>query len=87
MDFATICASVKKTGSVLIVEQGPRSLTLGGRISDEVQERFFDYLDCPVGKVTALDVPLPVSRKLEEAVLPSVERIRAQMARGAGHQF
>ncbi len=87
MDFATIGASVKKTGSVLIVEQGPRSLTLGGRISDEVQERFFDYLDCPVGKVTALDVPLPVSRRLEEAVLPSVERIRAQMARGARHQF
>jgi len=87
MDFATIGASVKKTGCVLIAEQGPRSLTLGGRISDEVQERFFDYLDCPIAKVAALDVPLPVSRKLEEAVLPSVERIRAQMARGARHQF
>jgi 2-oxoisovalerate dehydrogenase E1 component len=83
MDFATIGASVKKTGCALIVEQGPRSLTLGGRISDEIQERFFDYLDCPVAKVTALDVPLPVSRKLEEAVLPSVEQIRAQMARSA----
>ncbi|MBN1640153.1 MAG: MFS transporter [Anaerolineae bacterium] len=85
MDMETIGASVRKTGSVLIVEQGPRSLTLGARISDEIQGRFFDYLDCPVGHVTALDVPLPVSRKLEEAALPSAAQIRAEMARGARH--
>jgi 2-oxoisovalerate dehydrogenase E1 component len=87
MDYETIGASVTKTGSVLIVEQGPRSLTLGGRISDEIQARFFDYLDCPIGHVTALDVPPPVSRILEEATLPSLEQIRAQMARGARHAF
>jgi 2-oxoisovalerate dehydrogenase E1 component len=86
-DLSTIGESVKKTGSVLIVEQAPRSMTLGGRISDEIQERFFDYLDCPIGKVTALDVPPPVSRKLEEAVLPSLEQIKAQMARGGRHLF
>ena len=57
MDYATIGESVRKTGSVLIVEQAPRSLTLGGRISDEIQERFFDYLDCPVGKVTGAGRP------------------------------
>ena len=87
MDMETIGASVRKTGSVLIVEQGPRSLTLGARISDEIQGRFFDYLDCPVGHVTALDVPPPVSRKLEEAVLPSAAQIEAEMARGARHAF
>jgi 2-oxoisovalerate dehydrogenase E1 component len=81
MDYATIGQSVQKTGSLLIVEQGPRSLTLGGRISAEVQERFFDYLDGPIGRVTALDVPPPVSRVLEEAVLPSVEQIQVEMAR------
>jgi 2-oxoisovalerate dehydrogenase E1 component len=85
MDYETIGASVKKTGSVLIVEQGPRSLTLGGRISDEIQERFFDYLDCPTAKVTALDVPPPVSRKLEEAVLPSLTQIKEHMARSGRH--
>jgi 2-oxoisovalerate dehydrogenase E1 component len=87
MDFATIGESVVKTGSVLIVEQGPRSLTLGGRISDEIQERVFDYLDCPVAKVTALDVPPPVSRRLEEAVLPSQEQIEAAIERGGRHLF
>ena len=40
MDYAAIGQSVKNTGSVLIVEQAPRSLTLGARISDEIQERF-----------------------------------------------
>jgi len=87
MDWAAIGASVRKTGSVLVVEQGPRSMTLGARIADEIQGRFFDYLDGPVGHVTALDVPPPVSRALEEAVLPSPAQIRAQMARGARHAF
>ncbi len=87
MDWATIGASVRKTGSVLIVEQAPRSMTLGGRLADEIQARLFDYLDCPVGHVTALDIPLPVSRALEEAALPSVEQIETQMARGARHTF
>jgi 2-oxoisovalerate dehydrogenase E1 component len=85
MDYATIGESVIKTGSVLIVEQGPRSLTLGARISDEIQERFFDYLDCPVTKVTALDVPPPVSKALEDAVIPSVAQIQAEMARAGKH--
>ena len=87
MDFATIGQSVKKTGSVLIVEQSPRSMTLGGLIGDEIQGRFFDYLDCPVGHVAGLDVPPPVSRRLEEAVLPSMEQIREQMRRGGRHTF
>ncbi|MCD6519541.1 MAG: dehydrogenase E1 component subunit alpha/beta [Anaerolineae bacterium] len=85
MDYATIGESVKKTGSVLIVEQNPRSMSLSGRIADEIQERFFDYLDCPVGKLTGVDVPPPVSRKLEEAVLPSLEQIKAKMRQGAKH--
>ena len=87
MDWATIGASVHKTGSVLIVEQAPRSMTLGARVADEIQARFFDYLDCPVGHVTALDIPLPVSRVLEAAALPSLEQIEAHMARGARHMF
>lgn len=87
MDWETIGESVKRTGSVLIVEQGARSLTLGARISDEIQERCFDYLDCPVGKVAGLDVPPPVSRKLEDAVVPSIAQIKTQMVRGARHAF
>ena len=87
IDYATIGESVKKTGSLLIVEQAPQSMTLAGRISYEVQARYFDYLDCPIGTVSGLDVPPPVSRKLEDAVLPSVDQIKAQMALGGRHAF
>ena len=85
MDYEAIGRSVQKTGSLLIVEQGPRSLTLGARIADEVQERYFDYLDCPIGHVTAPDVPAMVSRVLEEAFIPSVEQIKQRMAVAGRH--
>jgi 2-oxoisovalerate dehydrogenase E1 component len=75
MDFETIGESVKKTGNVIVLEQTPRSMGIASRVSDEIQERFFDYLDSPVQKITAPDVPLPVSRMLETALLPDVDRI------------
>ena len=87
MDFETIGKSVQKTGALMVVDQAPRSLSLSGRISDEVQGRFFDYLDCPVGKVTAVDVPPPVSKHLEDAAIPSMAGIKAKLAQGARHMF
>jgi 2-oxoisovalerate dehydrogenase E1 component len=85
MDYAAIGQSVRKTGSALVVEQAPRSLALGARISDEIQERFFDYLDCPVAKVAGLDVPPPVSKRLEDAVVPSLDIIRAAIVSAGRH--
>mgnify|MGYP005850290535 CR=1 FL=1 len=86
IDWETIGRSVRQTGSIVVVEEAPRSVGLGARIADEVQERFFDHLDCPVLKVAALDVPLPVSRRLEETVLPSLEAIKLQLRSGARRQ-
>jgi len=87
MDYAAIGASLAKTGALLVVNQAPRSMSIGARIAEEVQRRFFDYLDAPVGQVTALDVPLPVSKKLEEAALPSVQQIADAMVAGARHEL
>ena len=81
MDFDTIGQSVEKTGLVIILEQVPRSLGLASRISDEIQERFYDYLDAPVEKITAADVPPPVSRALETAMLPDLELITQRLRR------
>ena len=75
MDFETIGESVQKTGHVIVLEQTPRSMGIASRVSDEIQERFFDYLDAPVQKITAFDVPTPVSRMLETALLPDVNKI------------
>jgi 2-oxoisovalerate dehydrogenase E1 component len=85
MDWATIGASLRKTGALLTVDLAPRSLSISGRIADEVQARFFDYLDCPVGHVTAPDCPPAVSKALEEAIIPSPAQIKAAMAQGARH--
>ncbi|MHB9034257.1 MAG: alpha-ketoacid dehydrogenase subunit alpha/beta, partial [Anaerolineae bacterium] len=87
MDYETIGNSLRKTGSLLIVEQAPHSLGIGGRLADEVQRRFFDYLDCPIGRLTGLDLPNPVSRKLEQAVIPSSNQILDAIQLGAKHQF
>lgn len=86
LDYAAIGESIRKTGCALIVEQAPRSMALGGRISDEIQERFFDYLDCPVSKLSALDVPPPVSRRLENAVLPSYAAIQSALRLAGKHR-
>jgi 2-oxoisovalerate dehydrogenase E1 component len=83
MDYAAIGESVTRTGSLLIVEQAPRSMALAGRIGFEVQSRYFDYLDAPIASISGLDVPPPVSRILEEACLPSIASIKAAMGRVA----
>ncbi len=81
MDYDTIGTSVKKTGRVLIVEDVPRSMGLSGRIADEIQERFFEYLAVPIARITAPDVPPPVSKVLEDAMTPTVKDIEAGMLR------
>ena len=86
MDYATLVASLVKTGSAVIVEEAPRSLGLGARLADELQARCFDHLDAPISHVTAPDVPSPVSRVLEEAFLPSVAQIRSAIERAAKRQ-
>jgi len=80
MDYATIGESIRKTGRVIIVEQVPRSMGLAARLSDEIQERFYDDLDGPVEKITAPDVPPPVSRALERAMIPNVRLIKERIA-------
>ena len=85
MDFDMIGESVRKTHRILIVEQAPRSMGIAARLSDEIQERFFDYLDNPIEKIAAADVPPPVSRALETAMIPSVEIIRKRIKLVATH--
>ncbi|MHB1317701.1 MAG: alpha-ketoacid dehydrogenase subunit alpha/beta [Anaerolineae bacterium] len=87
MDYAAIGASLARTGAALVVEQAPRSQGIGARLADEIQCRWFDALDAPVAHVSATDVPPPVSRALETAVLPSVEAIEATMRRAARREI
>ncbi|UCF92431.1 MAG: 2-oxo acid dehydrogenase subunit E2 [Desulfobacterales bacterium] len=87
MDYDTIGKSVQKTGRVVIVEQTPRSMGIAGRLADEIQERYFEYLQGPVAKVAAADVPPPVSKALEEAMIPGVAAIQDRLAQVAAAQY
>ncbi len=76
-DFETIAASVVKTNRVVIVEENKPFSGWGAQIAYEIQKELFDDLDAPVYRVTGLDVPQPYNGKLEQAVLPNEERIKA----------
>lgn len=71
VDAELIDESVSRTGAVMIVEDATASHSLGPRLAQGIHERCFDRLRAPVRLVAGLDVPTPVSRVLEEAVLLS----------------
>ena len=75
LDVDTIAASVKKTGRLVIVEEGWRFAGLGAQIADSVSGAAFDYLDGPIVRVTGEDVPMPYTRPLEDAAIPDSARV------------
>jgi 2-oxoisovalerate dehydrogenase E1 component len=77
IDYATLGASLGKTGAIVFVEQAPQCSTLGPRIAAECLRRFFDSFDAPPVFVAAPSVPIPVSRRLELACIPTVQDITA----------
>ncbi|MEB0287604.1 thiamine pyrophosphate-dependent enzyme [Cryobacterium sp. 10I1] len=77
IDWETIGTSIRKTNSVLIVEQGARGTSYGAWLSDEIQRRFFDYLDQPVERVTGGEASPSISRVLERAAIARTEDVVA----------
>jgi pyruvate dehydrogenase E1 component beta subunit len=78
LDKATIIASAKKTGRVLIVHEACQSGGFGGELAAVIagSEAFF-YLDAPIRRLGGLDVPIPYNPKLEANVVPTVGTITA----------
>jgi len=81
LDLATITASVKKTGRLVIVEEGWHFAGLGAQIAESVYSEAFDYLDAPIARVTGADVPMPYTRPLEDAAIPDRDRVLAAVRR------
>jgi len=77
LDIDTIIESVKKTNRVVIAEESHPFCGVGAEISTEIMERAFDYLDAPVKRVSAVDVPMPYAKNLEELAIPRVDQIVA----------
>ena len=75
LDFDLIAGSVKKTNNVLIVHEACLTGGFGGEIAAKIGEELFDYLDAPVTRIGAKDVPIPFSPVMENFVLPQVNDI------------
>jgi pyruvate dehydrogenase E1 component beta subunit len=71
----TVCASVRKTSRAVIVEDDWLSYGTGAELAATIQEGAFDYLDAPVRRVAAAEVPLPYAKPLELAALPDAGAI------------
>jgi pyruvate dehydrogenase E1 component beta subunit len=75
LDAQTIINSVKKTGRAVLVEEGWAFAGVMSEVSSILMEQAFDYLDAPVGRITAEDVPLPYAGNLEKECLPTATKI------------
>jgi len=76
LDEAIILDSVKKTGRLLVVDEGHRRCGVGAEIAAIVSEKAFDCLDAPILRVGSPDVPVPFSHPLEKAYIPDEEDIK-----------
>jgi pyruvate/2-oxoglutarate/acetoin dehydrogenase E1 component/TPP-dependent pyruvate/acetoin dehydrogenase alpha subunit len=79
LDKDTIIASVRKTSRLVIVHEAPKFGGPGGEIAATVAEEALEYLDAPIQRVGAPFTPVPFSRPLEKAYVPSVEQIVASV--------
>jgi pyruvate dehydrogenase E1 component beta subunit len=75
-DYATVLASVAKTGRLVVVHESNRRSGIGGEIVSQVTERAFGSLRAAPVIVGGRDVPMPYNRTLESLVIPNEERIR-----------
>ena len=75
LDMETISASVKKTGRVIGVTEAYKTGSFLSELATRIQEELFDWLDAPVLRVAAADVPVPMSEPLEDAAIPGVDVI------------
>jgi pyruvate/2-oxoglutarate/acetoin dehydrogenase E1 component len=77
LDEEGMLASVAKTGRVVIADEGHRRGGAAGDLAAIIIDQGFDYLNAPIKRVTAHDVPIPFSPPLEEFVLPDEGKIKA----------
>ncbi|HEY5717570.1 MAG TPA: transketolase C-terminal domain-containing protein, partial [Motiliproteus sp.] len=77
IDWECIGASIKKTNQVVVLEQGSLTNSYGAMLADEVQRRYFDYLDHPVRRIHGGESSPSVSKILERAAYVGEEEISA----------
>ena len=81
LDARTVLQSVAKTSRLFTVEENPRALGWGAEVASIVADEGFYSLDAPIVRITTPHVPLPSASVLEDAVLPTVDRIVETVSR------
>ncbi len=84
IDWDTIGESIRKTNNVLIAEQGAVGTSYGGWLADEIQRRFFDWLDAPIERVTGGEASPSISKVLERAAIARSEEVVVALEQLAG---
>jgi pyruvate dehydrogenase E1 component beta subunit len=75
LDMPLVLESFKKTNRCVVVEESLPMYSFGSEIAAQLQEAAFDYMDAPVKRVSAMDVPLPFSREIELMALPNAQKV------------
>jgi pyruvate dehydrogenase E1 component beta subunit len=75
LDRETLIASAKKTGRVIVIDEGHQSFGTTAELAAVVAEGAFWHLDAPVKRMGAMDVPIPFSPVLEDETVPTPERV------------
>ena len=84
LDVRAIAGSVERTGHLVTVEENPRLCGWGAEIASIVADEAFFALDGPIVRVTTPHLPLPSADVLEDAAIPSVDRIVEGVRRSLG---
>jgi 2-oxoisovalerate dehydrogenase E1 component beta subunit len=76
LDEEAILDSVRRCSKVVILDEANATCAAGAQVASIIAEKGFEDLDGPVVRVATPDVPIPFSPPLEQAVLPSVDRVK-----------
>jgi len=74
-DEATVIDSVKRTNRVVITHEATLTAGFGAEIAARIADKAFEYLDAPIRRIAAFDAPVPMAPPLEQAMLPSKEKL------------
>ena len=86
LDVDMIANSVRKTGKLIILEEGPLRGGVGAEIAAIISEKFIDYLDHPIKRIASKNMPIPMSPLLEDSVIPNKESVSKSITDFLGHE-
>ncbi|MEI7899138.1 MAG: alpha-ketoacid dehydrogenase subunit beta [bacterium] len=85
LDIETIVESAKRTGRVMIIEEGPKTGGFAAEIATQIMENAHGYLEKPIRRLAGADFPVPSAKNLEAACIPSLNDILSVARDLAGH--